>query len=110
MTLLLDQNLSYRLKGVLLEMFHDVIHVQEIGFDESEDIEIWRFARDKGWTVMTKDGDFADLALLYGAPPKVIRLRVGNESWRRVANVVIDHRETVSEFLDDSQSSLLILS
>ena len=110
MTLLLDQNLSYRLKGVLLEMFQDVIHVQEIGFDESEDIEIWRFARDKGWTVMTKDGDFADLALLHGAPPKVIRLRVGNESWRSVANVVIDHRETVSEFLEDLQSSLLILS
>jgi len=60
MTLLLDQNLSYRLKGLLLEMFQNVIHVQEIGFDESEDIEIWRFARDKGWTVMTKDGDFAD--------------------------------------------------
>jgi predicted nuclease of predicted toxin-antitoxin system len=110
MTLLLDQNLSYRLKGPLLELFREVIHVQELGFDESADLEIWRFSRDNNWVIMTKDGDFADMALLYGAPPKVIRLRIGNGSWNSVAAVVIEHRDTVSEFLEDSESSLLILS
>jgi len=78
--------------------------------DEVDDIVIWRYAHDGNWTIMSKDGDFADMALLYGAPPKVIRLRIGNGPWRAASNIVNENADAVRSFLADPESSLLILS
>jgi len=78
--------------------------------EEVDDIVIWRYAHDGHWTIMSKDGDFADMALLYGAPPKVIRLRIGNGPWRAASDVVTQNADAVRSFLADSESSLLILS
>ncbi|CAN5713221.1 hypothetical protein BH11ARM2_BH11ARM2_19260 [soil metagenome] len=78
--------------------------------DEADDREIWRYARENGWVVMSKDGDLADMALLYGASPKVIRLRIGNGPWRVAADAVAQHGEAVAAFLADPESSLLILT
>lgn len=58
---------------------------------------------------MSKDGDFANMALLYGAPPKVIRLRIGNGPWRVVLDVVAANIGSIHSFLADTESSLLIL-
>ena len=78
--------------------------------EEVDDVIIWRYARDGDWTIMSKDGDFADMALLYGAPPKVIRLRIGNGPWRAASDVVTQNADAVRSFLADPESSLLILS
>ena len=84
-------------------------HVGDTGFSEADDSTIWQFARDRNWILMTKDGDFADMALLYGAPPKVIRVRIGNSPWQSASDIVIEHRDAVEAFLADPASSLLIL-
>lgn len=110
MTLLLDHNLSFRLKRLLTDLFDEVFTVIELGMDETEDLDVWRYARERNWAMMSKDGDWADMALLYGAPPKVIRLRIGNGPWRSAADVVLEHADAVRTFLADADESLLILS
>lgn len=110
MTLLLDHNLSFRLKRLLLGLFDEIHTVADLEMNETEDLDIWRYARERGWAVMSKDGDMAGMALLYGAPPKVIRLRIGNGPWRSAAEVVLEHIEAVRAFLADSEESLLVLS
>ena len=45
---------------------------------EADDRAIWRIAN--GLTIVTLDSDFADLAALFGPPPKVIWLRCGNQT------------------------------
>ena len=82
----------------------------DLALSEADDLEIWRVAGSENMTIMSKDGDFADLALLYGAPPKVVRLRIGNGPWRAAADIVIEHADEVRAFLNDAESSLLILS
>ena len=110
MTLLLDQNLSPRLKRMLPTLFDEIVHVVDLGMNETPDAEIWRYAGERQWTIMSKDGDLADLALLHGPPPKVIRLRIGNGPWRSAAEVVEANAEAVRAFLNDPESSLLVLS
>ncbi len=110
MTLLLDHNLSYRLKRLLADLFDEILTLTELGMDETEDLDIWRHARARGWAMMSKDGDWADMALLYGAPPKVIRLRIGNGPWRSAAETVLENADAVQAFLANPESSLLVLS
>ena len=70
--LLLDQNLSPSLLPRLQDLCPDSAHVQEVHLDRASDNIVWEFARDKGFAVVTQDSDFADRALLYGSPPKII--------------------------------------
>jgi predicted nuclease of predicted toxin-antitoxin system len=51
-----------------------------LGLASATDQEIWAYAREQDFTVISKDNDFRSLSLVNGAPPKVIWLRIGNAS------------------------------
>jgi predicted nuclease of predicted toxin-antitoxin system len=72
--LLIDENLPYSL-GARLGV--DYIHASQIA-DQASDSLLWQQARAKDWVVLTRDTDFFDRLLLYGPPPKVIWVRLGN--------------------------------
>jgi predicted nuclease of predicted toxin-antitoxin system len=76
--ILLDHNLPPRLTLVLAKNFDAAFHVMDLGLERAHDRELWQYARDHGFTLMTKDKDFYHLSLLYGPPPKIIWLRTGN--------------------------------
>jgi predicted nuclease of predicted toxin-antitoxin system len=63
-------------------------HVNRIGLGIATDDAIWRHAADTGTTLITKDEDFAALALREPSGPQVVWLRVGNISndalWRAI--------------------------
>jgi len=75
--------------------------------DEATDIRVWRFARQNGYTIVTKDSDFNDLAIYQGSPPKVIWLKIGNCKVAKIAQILIDNREIIKTFLDNPDSSIL---
>ena len=84
MKLLFDQNLSSALVARLEDLFPGSTHVKAEGMDEAPDIEVWLFAKQQGFTIVSKDSDFQQRSLLFGAPPKVVWLRVGNcPRWQR---------------------------
>ena len=70
--LLLDQNLSPKLVDKLRDVYPDSIHVSSVSLHESPDLDIWRFAREKGLLIVTKDADFSEMSTLRGHPPKVL--------------------------------------
>ena len=80
MKLLLDQNLSRRLLPDLVLSFPGSTQAQHAGLERVGDADIWAYAKQHGFTIVTKDADFAELALLRGYPPKVIWLNCGNVS------------------------------
>jgi predicted nuclease of predicted toxin-antitoxin system len=56
----------------------DCAFVHDLGADWS-DTQIWDYAAANGLTIVTKDADFSDRAVLAGdAGPKVIHVRMGN--------------------------------
>ena len=78
MKLLLDQNLSFKLVAALHDVFPGSNHVRPLGLDAADDRTIWDYAARNGFTLVTLDGDFAELSALRGSPPKVVWLRCGN--------------------------------
>lgn len=82
MKLLLDQNLSYRMLPQLETVYPGSTHVRLLSLDAAEDKVIWQYARDNGYVIVTQDSDFHELAMLYGAPPKIVWLKSGNQPRR----------------------------
>jgi predicted nuclease of predicted toxin-antitoxin system len=72
--LLFDENLSPRLVKEIASIWPDSKHVDPLGMRGARDEEIWVFARNNEFTIVSKDDDFRSLALVHGAPPKVIWL------------------------------------
>jgi predicted nuclease of predicted toxin-antitoxin system len=85
MKLLFDQNLSFRLCQDIADIFPGSSHVRILGLDEADDRGIWDYAKANGFTIVSLDADFAEMAALLSPPPKVVWLRVGNQSTARIA-------------------------
>ncbi|MCY3960235.1 MAG: DUF5615 family PIN-like protein [bacterium] len=58
MRLLLDQNLSRRLVGLLAIEYPGSCHVVEVGLDTATDRAIWEYAHDHDFLIVSKDSDF----------------------------------------------------
>lgn len=88
MKLLFDQNLSSRISELLQSEFPESKHVRNVGLVRASDEEVWTYARRNDFALVSKDADFQQRALLYGHPPKVIWLRIGNCSTSRAKELL----------------------
>ena len=95
MKLLLDENLSRRLVPFLQHEFPGSSQVTLLGLESASDQEIWNRAKQDGYVVVTKDADFQELSLVWGAPPQVIRLRTPNLNRSAVLKILLDHKEQI---------------
>mgnify|MGYP000844249596 FL=1 len=101
MKLLLDQNISYRIVNKIQDILPGSGQVRELGLENSKDSQIWKFALENGYAIVTFDSDFYDLGLLKGASPKVIWLRLGNTSTLNLENVLRKNSDLINTFLTD---------
>lgn len=58
---------------------------------------------------VSKDGDFNNLSFLFGAPPKVVWIQLGNCSTRDIEMVLRTRHGDVLAFNSDPASALLVL-
>jgi len=108
--LLFDQNLSYRLVVALDDVYPASKHVREVGLGEAEDSVIWRYAKEHGLAIVSKDSDFHQMSFSRGHPPKVVWLRVGNGSTAVIADLLRRHRATLAQFAADQEAAFLALA
>lgn len=101
MKLLFDQNISFRVVKVLQELFPEANHVNEYSLHSVSDRQIWNYAKENQFHIVTFDADFNDLVTLYGHPPKVIWLRLGNTSSQNIVKSFSSHIEGIKSFLTD---------
>jgi len=106
---LIDENLSPRLEEALRKDFPGSVHVEKLGFLGADDTTLWNEARARGLAILTKDDDFNARSIIYGAPPKVVHLRVGNAGTERVVDVLIRNAARINAFGDEPDTSLLVL-
>ena len=78
MKLLLDHNISHKLVVRLADVFPGSTQTRLLNLGRTNDPQLWLIAQTHGFIFVTKDKDVAELAILRGAPPKVIWLRMGN--------------------------------
>jgi len=85
MKLLFDQNISFRICHYLADKGFDCFQVRSLGLENKSDIEIWKYAKSNDFIIVTFDFDFINFSNLYGHPPKVIWLKIGNSSTKDIA-------------------------
>lgn len=107
MKLLFDQNLSFKLCERLADLFPDSSQVRLLGLVEAGDHTLWRHAQDNGFTLVSQDSDFADMATLFGPPPRVIWLRCGNQPTAQIEKLLRDHANTIAAFEQDPTAACL---
>ncbi len=110
MKLLFDENLSYKLLRRLADVFPNSLHVRDVGLKATDDPLVWDYAKDNGFMIVSKDADMHDLSLVFGNPPKVVWLRLGNCSTRQVENLLRRDFGVIKLFYEDEYVSLLALS
>lgn len=109
MKLLLDQNLSRRIPGLIGDLFPGSDHVASLGLDRATDELVWNHAAKEGFAIVSKDSDFHQMSLVRGFPPKVVFLKVGNCTTDLIVSVIRKHEGDFREFHADRSASLLIV-
>lgn len=110
MKLLFDENLSHRLAEKLTDLFPGSTHVRLVGLESAEDPGVWELAVKDDFVIVSKDSDMHDRSLLFGFPPKVIWVRLGNCSTRQVEALIRLESSKIIEFVEDDFASFLTLS
>ena len=103
--MLFDQNISFRILSKIEIHFPDAKQVRELGIENYSDIEIWKFAKENNYTIVTFDGDFYDLSNFKGFPPKIIWLRFGNTKTDFVAEIINSRNSIIKDFISSEAYS-----
>lgn len=107
MKILFDQNISFRIVKRIADIFPEARQVRELGIENSTDKEIWEYAKREQYTILTFDADFYDFSLVWGHPPKIIWIRIWNQSTNEVEQILRKQEKAILDFIMDDQLACL---
>lgn len=93
----------------LTDIFPNSTHVYLKGLDRTTDEEVWKWAQEHEFTIVTKDADFNELSILRGFPPKIIWIRAGNCTTAEIEELIRSHYETIQQLQEDPNAGILLL-
>lgn len=96
---LLDENLSRRIVPFLQTAFPGSSQVALLGLEGASDSEIWQYAKDNGFVIVSRDSDFQERSLVAGHPPQVVWLKIPNHSKTVVLNTLLEHHKEIEQAL-----------
>ncbi len=104
MRLLFNQNLSVRLVRSLSDVYPGSSHVSLVGSDRASDAEVFDYALDNGYALVSKDVDFAELAQARSPSPTVVWLRLGNCTTSEIEDTLRARQEAVAALESDPEA------
>ena len=99
MKLLLDENLSRRLVPFLQHDYPGSSQVVLEGLESASDQDVWVYARQHGYVIVTRDADFEELSLVWGSPPQVVWLKTRNPNRAAMLKILLDSRAAIESAL-----------
>src|SRR3954463_14104561 len=109
MKLLFDENLSPKLPRLLAALFPSSVHVRDCGLKGHADEAVWEYARREGFVLVSKDSDFYQRSLLYGHPPRLVWICVGNCTREVLIALLTRHHQEILALDSPGAESVLIL-
>ncbi len=64
--MLFDENISFKLCKKLEDIYPNSTHVRFVNLENKDDSEIWQFAKEENYIIVTQDSDFNDMSILKG--------------------------------------------
>ena len=109
MKLLLDQNLSDKIPSKIQDLYPETTHVKWLQLERAGDQQIWDFAAQNGFVIVSKDSDFYQRSLVLGHPPKFVYMQFGNCRTGEIVTALRENFSVLQEFDADELSSVLVL-
>jgi predicted nuclease of predicted toxin-antitoxin system len=109
MKLLFDENPSYKLARLLADLFPDSRHVRDVGLKAAGDPVVWEYAKNNDLMIVSKDSDMHQRSFVFGYPPKVVWVRLGNCSTSDVGRLLRRRFASIKAFHEDINASFLSL-
>jgi len=103
MRFLFDQNISHRILKLLPAKYSSSTTVKKEKLINAPDKQIWEFAKQNNYIIVTQDSDFNDLNSLFGFPPKIIWIRTGNLKTQVIIDILIDYSQDIDKFIEDNK-------
>jgi predicted nuclease of predicted toxin-antitoxin system len=72
--------------------------------------EIWQYAKDNGYAIVSKDSDFQERSVLRGHPPKIIWLRATNYTSAEIEGLLRAAVAVIARFIQEDRESCLVLA
>ncbi len=90
MRMMLDENVSYRIKKYLQDDFNEIIHVSDVNLLSTKDAIIFEYCKNNKIDILvTFDEDYKNLVLLRNIPPKIVLFKTGNLTTKNIASILI---------------------
>ena len=109
MKLLFDQNTSPKLAKRLADLFPSSTHVENVALDRADDVQVWEYARQHDYVIVSKDEDFDYLSVQRGTPPKFVWLQLGNCTTAEIEAVFRDRYADIEAFGRDPSLGTIVL-
>lgn len=107
MRLLIDENISFRILKFIDSHFPGSAHVSSIKNGKITDLEIWSYAKQHDFVIVTYDEDFYEWQQLKESPPHIIWLRFGNAPTRFIAEKLIRNKNNILQMVSDELNGIL---
>jgi predicted nuclease of predicted toxin-antitoxin system len=102
-------NLSPQLVNRFADLYPQSQHVFRLGMDQDDDRQIWDYAAQNNFTIVTRDSDYNDLSLLLGYPPKIIWIRRGNCTTPEIETILRCATAVIQQFSQTGSVAVLTL-
>ena len=99
MKFLVDANLPPSLCVWLKSRHREAEHVADLNLLTATDTQIWQRGRVENLVIFSRDVDFYDRALVFGAPPQVVHVAVGNCSNTRLFDMLASDWDEIEQAL-----------
>jgi predicted nuclease of predicted toxin-antitoxin system len=112
MKFLLDENISRRIIPLLGDSLGEVTYLISPKTDlvpPVSDHLVWKYAKENGYNIITRDDDFIKLSLLLGAPPKVVYLNTGNLNNSNLAEILKNNADQIKDFILSESFGFLVI-
>ncbi|MBL8143778.1 MAG: DUF5615 family PIN-like protein [Acidobacteria bacterium] len=109
MKLVFDNDLSPRLSAAVADLYPDSVHVRALALQRAPDDDVWEYAREHGYVIVSKDSDFHQRSLVEGFPPKIVWIQRGNCTTAAIIELLRRSGRAILDFEQDEVASFLIL-
>jgi predicted nuclease of predicted toxin-antitoxin system len=94
----------------LKSVFGECAHVDLIELDlPAKDRDIWNYAKEHDYIIITKDNDFVNLLEFNGFPPRVVLIKTGNNDRRALAELFISAKSMIEDLEHNNYGLLEIV-
>ncbi|MBE7204563.1 MAG: DUF5615 family PIN-like protein [Parafilimonas terrae] len=109
MRLLFDENSSHRIPELSADAFPGSAQVRLLHLGRADKLETRNMARAEGFTPVSLDADFTELARVRGPPPKVVWLHCGYQPRSLVVDLLRRCAAVMMAFEADPEAACLEL-